>query len=79
MLTIVQISDIHHDPIYLAEGNAECGEPMCCRNTQGNPKNPAAAAGYWGDYRNCDTPWNAFVDTLQQVKKTHQVMNHSLQ
>jgi hypothetical protein len=46
---------------------------MCCRSTQGSPKNPAAAAGYWGDYRNCDTPWNVFEDTLQQVKKIHQV------
>jgi hypothetical protein len=51
---------------------------MCCRNTQGNPKNPAAAAGYWGEYRKCDTPWKVLEDTLQQVKKTHQVKNRSL-
>jgi hypothetical protein len=48
---------------------------MCCRSIQGSPESPEAAAGYWGDYRACDTPWNVFVDTLQQIKKTHQVKN----
>ncbi|KAJ4436564.1 hypothetical protein ANN_16597 [Periplaneta americana] len=70
--TIIQLTDIHHDPIYLTDGNAVCGEPMCCRSVQGNPGNPDAAAGFWGDYRECDTPWHAFEDTLQQIKKTHE-------
>jgi hypothetical protein len=73
VLNIIQISDIHYDPMYLPGGNAVCGEPMCCRSTQGSPASPEAAAGYWGDYRSCDTPWKVFEDMLQQIKKTHQV------
>lgn len=72
VLTIIQLSDIHYEPPYLPGGNAECDAPMCCRNDQGQPSNPEAAAGYWGDY-NCDTPWNVFDDTLKQIKKTHPV------
>lgn len=67
------MSDIHHDPIYLPGGNAVCDAPMCCRSDQGTPVNPDAAAGFWGDYRSCDLPWNVFQDTVQQIKKTHQV------
>jgi hypothetical protein len=75
ILTIIQLSDIHHEPDYLPDGNAVCNAPMCCRSDQGPPANPSAAAGYWGDYRDCDTPWNAFNDTVQQIKRTHQVRN----
>ena len=71
--TIIQISDIHYDPIYTPDGNAECGEPMCCRSKQGTPKTPEAAAGFWGDYRYCDLSWHAFEDALAQIKKAHTV------
>lgn len=78
ILTIIQLSDIHYEPDYLIGGNAECKQPMCCRSDQGAPENSGAAAGYWGDYRSCDTPWNTFDDTVQQIKKTHQVSNFLL-
>jgi hypothetical protein len=61
--------------MYMPNGNAECGEPMCCRNTQGKPKNHDAAAGYWSDYRNCDVPWQTVQNTLQHIKKNHKVRN----
>jgi hypothetical protein len=48
---------------------------MCCRYDQGPPEDPGAATGYWGDYRNCDTPWSTFNDIVQQIKRTHQVRN----
>ncbi|PNF14903.1 hypothetical protein B7P43_G04321 [Cryptotermes secundus] len=76
VLTIVQLSDIHHDPTYLPGGNAVCGKPMCCRSSQGSPENRDASAGYWGDYRSCDTPWNIFEDTVQQIKRTHQRIDY---
>ncbi|KAJ9595713.1 hypothetical protein L9F63_013126 [Diploptera punctata] len=75
-VTIVQVTDIHHDPIYKPDGNAVCGEPMCCRSKQGNPETPAAAAGYWGDYRYCDLSWHAFEDALQQIKKNHEKIDY---
>lgn len=31
------------------------------------------AAGPWGDYRNCDTPWNAIEDMFLHISKTHKV------
>jgi hypothetical protein len=73
VLTIIQITDIHYDPMYMPNGNAKCGEPMCCRCTQGKPGNPDIAAGYWGDYRSCDIPWQAVQNTLHQIKGSHEV------
>lgn len=73
VLTIIQITDIHYDPMYMPNGNAKCGEPMCCRCTQGKPGNPDIAAGYWGDYRSCDIPWQAVQNTLHQIKGNHEV------
>ena len=72
-LTIVQITDIHHDPSYTIDGNAECREPLCCRNTQGKPETLKASAGYWGDYRKCDLSWHGFENALQQIKKSQRV------
>jgi hypothetical protein len=73
VLTIIQITDIHYDPMYMPNGNAKCGEPMCCRRSQGKPENPDIAAGYWGDYRSCDIPWQAVQNTLHQIKGSHEV------
>lgn len=30
-------------------------------------------AGYWGDYRNCDTPIWAFDDVIERIAETHKV------
>jgi hypothetical protein len=75
ILTILHLSDIHHEPIYLPGGNAECDAPMCCRSDQGLPPTPEAEAGYWGAFT-CDTPWNVFDETLKQIQTTHPVKNH---
>ena len=72
-LTIIHITDIHYDPMYAPNGNAECGATMCCRSDQGNPDRQEAAAGYWGDYRHCDIPWQTVQNTLQQIKQSHKV------
>ena len=59
--------------MYMPQGNAECGATMCCRSDQGIPDRPEAAAGYWGDYRDCDIPWHTVQNTLQQIKQNHKV------
>jgi hypothetical protein len=59
--------------MYMPNGNAECGAVMCCRRDQGKPDRPEAAAGYWGDYRDCDIPWQTVQNTLQQIKENHKV------
>lgn len=35
---------------------------------------PEDAAGYWGDYRHCDTPWQAIEDAIHHIKGTHEVI-----
>jgi hypothetical protein len=59
--------------MYVPNGNAECGAIMCCRSDQGKPDRPEAAAGYWGDYRGCDIPWQTVQNTLQPIKQSHKV------
>lgn len=67
-LKILHISDIHYDPLYTPNGNAECGEPICCQNDQGKPDSSSNACGYWTDYRNADTSWHLIEEILAQIK-----------
>lgn len=66
-MKVLQFTDVHVDPNYLPGGNAMCDDLNCCRFDQGEPANASAAAGYWGDYRDCDTPYHAFENMLQQA------------
>ena len=34
---MLHITDIHLDPDYSVGSNAECGEPLCCRDDDGPP------------------------------------------
>nr|CAD7259209.1 unnamed protein product [Timema shepardi] len=75
-VTVVQVTDIHYDPKYTFGGNAVCGEPTCCRSAQGSPADESSAAGYWGDYRDCDMPLQTVTDMLTHIKQTHQKIDY---
>ncbi|CAB3360244.1 Hypothetical predicted protein [Cloeon dipterum] len=66
-LRVLQLTDLHVDPLYSPGSNAQCDEPMCCHKDQGEPKEESDKAGYWGDYRNCDTPMHAFKDLIKHA------------
>lgn len=70
-LHIVHLTDIHVDFQYMHKGKADCPEPSCCRIQ--NTLNSALDAGYWGDYRNCDSPVYAIEDALRHIKEKHSV------
>lgn len=67
----VQVTDIHVDPYYKPGSDASCGEPLCCRSTNGQAKNKDRSAGTWGDYRNCDTPVNTLRHVLKNINEIH--------
>ncbi|CAF0993021.1 unnamed protein product [Rotaria sordida] len=57
-LNILHLSDLHVDFSYKPGSQADCSQPLCCR--EGQPVPSHKAAGFWGDYRNCDVPfWTA--------------------
>ncbi|CAD5118658.1 DgyrCDS7346 [Dimorphilus gyrociliatus] len=66
-LRILQLSDIHVDFNYKVGGNAECNEPVCCKDIDGQPK--GKPAGKWGDYRQCDTPRHTLESLFKHLKK----------
>lgn len=68
---LVQITDIHVDPYYEPGSEANCGEPLCCRSTNGPAKSRDRAAGPWGDYRNCDTPVPTLRHVLKHINEVH--------
>ncbi|XP_059469122.1 sphingomyelin phosphodiesterase-like [Neocloeon triangulifer] len=68
---VLQLTDVHVDPNYRVGGNAACDEPTCCRFDQGDPINSTGAAGYWGDYRDCDLPVHAFENLIDQASSAH--------
>lgn len=74
-LKVLHLTDVHVDPQYAPGGNADCDEPVCCRKSQGEPKEPSGAAGYWGDYRDCDSPMHAFKDLIKHAANQHAVRN----
>jgi sphingomyelin phosphodiesterase len=66
--TILQLSDFHYDPGYVPGGNADCGEPICCQEDQGEPSSSDKSCGYWSDYRDSDPPWYLVEETIRQAK-----------
>uniref|UniRef100_A0A336MKI9 CSON003052 protein n=1 Tax=Culicoides sonorensis TaxID=179676 RepID=A0A336MKI9_CULSO len=66
---VLHLTDIHFDPRYSPGSNALCEEPTCCRS--GEPESEEEAAGFYGDYRNCDVPWHTIVRTMQHLNETH--------
>ncbi|XP_058060620.1 sphingomyelin phosphodiesterase 1-like [Anopheles bellator] len=71
-LTIVHLTDIHYDPEYVVGVNADCRAEACCRVLPDLPSaNDSTAAGYWGDYRDCDTPWHGVVDAMEHIRAQH--------
>ncbi|XP_058823046.1 sphingomyelin phosphodiesterase 1-like [Topomyia yanbarensis] len=70
-IKIVHVTDFHYDSKYLAGYNANCNRPACCRYDQGVPENPEDRAGFWGDYRNCDAPWESIEDTIDHIAEHH--------
>jgi hypothetical protein len=75
-LTIVHITDIHVDSKYKKGSLAVCDDFACCRDVpqKDDEINSTLLAGYWGDYRGCDTPWIAVEDAFEQIKKQHKVL-----
>lgn len=71
-MNVLQLTDFHYDPWYEPNGNANCGEPLCCRHGQ-NTTEVTSLAGFWGDYESCDTPWHSIIDALIHIKHTHKV------
>ncbi len=62
---IIQLTDIHFDDKYLKDTEAECGEPLCCRDSNSKMKRPS---GYWGTYP-CDLPNSTLRNTLSEIAK----------
>ncbi|XP_071516089.1 sphingomyelin phosphodiesterase-like isoform X6 [Panulirus ornatus] len=70
-LKVLHLSDTHFDPEYREGSNADCDEPLCCRATSGPVRSPDKRAGFWGDYRKCDTPQRTIDSMLENIAYLH--------
>lgn len=75
MIKVLQLSDTHIDPQYEEGGDADCGEPLCCRKSMKKITNDRRA-GFWGDYRDCDLPLRTLEETLKFINKTHRDIDY---
>jgi len=75
MLRVLHLSDTHWDPFYQEGSNANCGEPLCCRSTSGPVLYEEDKAGYWGDYRKCDTPLRTIESMYRHISSHHRDIN----
>ncbi|CAF3896250.1 unnamed protein product, partial [Adineta steineri] len=71
ILNVLHLSDIHVDFAYKPGSQADCSQPLCCR--QGQPAPGHAGAGFWGDYRNCDIPYWTAEATLKYAAEIENV------
>lgn len=71
-LKVLQLTDTHYDPFYLVGSNADCPEPMCCRESSTVVNSSFNAAGQWGAFK-CDVPKRTFVHLLEFIAHTHKV------
>ncbi|EEZ97241.2 Sphingomyelin phosphodiesterase-like Protein [Tribolium castaneum] len=70
-LKLLHLTDFHYDPLYQAGSNAACDLPLCCQQSNGPPVKPPNAAGFWGDYRVCDTPWYSITNLTAHLTQNH--------
>uniref|UniRef100_A0A915KH99 Saposin B-type domain-containing protein n=1 Tax=Romanomermis culicivorax TaxID=13658 RepID=A0A915KH99_ROMCU len=74
-LRVLQLTDIHYDPLYKPETNAICDDPLCCRKVQSNLRNGISSdkfepAGFWGTPNaKCDLPLRTLENLLQHLQK----------
>ncbi|KAF5270385.1 hypothetical protein FQR65_LT05573 [Abscondita terminalis] len=68
---ILQLTDVHYDPLYKPGSNANCGESVCCETVNGIPRSIDDAAGYWGDYHVCDMPWHSIQNVMEDIRNKH--------
>lgn len=69
-IKVLHFTDAHYDPYYLVGSSTDCPFPMCCNIFDPNMR-PSEAAGYWGDYRSCDSPYHLLINSLENMNKNH--------
>ncbi|XP_053699314.1 sphingomyelin phosphodiesterase-like [Sabethes cyaneus] len=70
-IKILQVTDFHYDSNYRVGHNANCNRPVCCRSDLEIPDNIEDRAGRWGDYRDCDTPWDTVEEVINHMAENH--------
>ncbi|CAG7733946.1 unnamed protein product [Allacma fusca] len=68
-IKILQLTDIHLDPLYRPGSRAKCRSDLCCRGEEVPEKE--FQAGYFGDFRYCDLPIHTFENALAHIAETH--------
>ncbi|XP_059620637.1 sphingomyelin phosphodiesterase-like [Phlebotomus argentipes] len=66
-LTILHLTDFHYDPLYAVGSAGNCKEGICCRGD----RVAHDGAGFWGDYRGCDSPWHTLKNVVQEIKRRY--------
>jgi len=77
-LRILHLSDIHIDFEYQPGALAECGQPLCCRNSSTVGKKTTSTnqtAGFWGDYRHCDIPLWTVESMFDHISRNEEVIS----
>ncbi|XP_074657493.1 sphingomyelin phosphodiesterase-like [Tubulanus polymorphus] len=69
-LRILQLADIHYDPLYKIGSNAKCGEPLCCHEVDGMAPPGKPVAGKWGYPGSCDSPIQLIENLFAHINKT---------
>uniref|UniRef100_A0A1I8QE44 Sphingomyelin phosphodiesterase n=1 Tax=Stomoxys calcitrans TaxID=35570 RepID=A0A1I8QE44_STOCA len=78
-LNIVQLTDIHYDPEYKPGSLADCEDLLCCRDNPSTGISVEAEAGFWSDYRYCDSPLHMIENAFDSIKETNPKIDYIYQ
>ncbi|XP_075246280.1 sphingomyelin phosphodiesterase-like [Convolutriloba macropyga] len=68
---VLHLTDIHVDLFYSDGSNAQCEDPMCCRDIDGEPISYLWAAGKYGSLAYCDSPVVTVENLLAKLSQEH--------
>ena len=74
-LRMLQVNDIHFDPLYIEGGSVYCDERLCCHEPASNYSR--IKSGKFGSYINCDTSLNTLTSFAQAANAEHNNYNSS--
>ena len=68
---VLQVTDIHLDPQYIANATVSCSETLCCRKPSNSTD--GKVSGYWGTLGSCDLPLRTAEQMAMFISKNVEV------
>ncbi|GMT36587.1 hypothetical protein PFISCL1PPCAC_27884, partial [Pristionchus fissidentatus] len=73
VLRVLSITDLHVDFHYEPGSEAECADPVCCRESTSRNERNSVPAGFWGTVGKCEIPYRTLNHMLKHISQNDHV------